>query len=161
MVKSSVTILLLTALVAGCANENGTEGVLGVAAAIITAPIIAPIMFVEARRNDGESFLEERRRNHRPLPLIDAKSGRLAAASLESALERGVIDKGVYWDNHDDVSGYAAGGVTVLATGRTQDGGQCREVLIETAMKGRPTDQRVRTFCRQGERWSEVTGERP
>ena len=161
MVKISLAILLLTAFVAGCANENGTGGVLGVAGAIVTAPIMAPIMFIEARRNDRESFLEERRRNYRPLPPIDAKSGRLSAATLQQALDEGAIDKGVYWDNHDDASGYAAGGVTVIATGRTQDGRQCREVLIETAMKRRPTDQRVRTFCRQGDRWGEVTANRP
>jgi hypothetical protein len=161
MVKTSLAILLLTAFVVGCSNENGTGGVLRVAGAIVTAPIMAPTMFIEARRNDRESFLEERRRHYRPLSPIDAKSGRLAAASLQQALDEGAIDKGAYWDNYDDASGYAAGGVTVLATGRTQDGRQCREVLIETAMKGRPTDQRVRTFCRQGERWGKVTGEHP
>ena len=154
-------IFLLTALVAGCSNEKGVGGVLDVAGAIVTAPIIAPIMFIEARRNDRASFLERAKDNHRPLPHIDAKSGRLAAKTLQQALDQGALDKGVYWENHDDASGYAAGGLTVLATGRTEDGRQCREVLIETAMKNRPTDQRVRTFCREGERWGEVPGGSP
>jgi len=160
-VKISFMIFLLTALVAGCSNEKGVGGVLDVAGAIVTAPIIAPIMFIEARRNDRASFLERAKDNHRPLPPIDAKSGRLAAKTLQQALGQGALDKGVYWENHDDASGYAAGGVTVLATGRNEDGRQCREVLIETAMKNRPTDQRVRTFCREGEKWGEVTGGSP
>ena len=154
-------ILLLIVLITGCANENRGTGVLDVAGAIVTAPIIAPIMFIEARRNDRASFLERAKDNRRPLPPVDAKSGRLAATTLQQALDQGALDKGVYWENHDDASGYAAGGVTVLATGRTEDSRQCREVLIETAMKGRPTDQRVRTFCREGERWSELARERP
>lgn len=155
MIKTRFVILLLTAFLSGCGS--GTGGVPGVVGAIVTAPIIAPIMFVEARRNDRKAFLEERRHNNRPLPPIDAKSKRLAAATLRQALDAGVLDKGLYWDNHDDASGYAAGGVTVIATGRTDDRRQCREVLIETAFKGRPTDQRVRTFCRQGEQWGELT----
>ena len=52
--------------------------------------------------------------------------------------------------------GYAAGGASVLATGQTKHGRACREVLIETAMAGRPTDQRVRTYCRDGAGWSMV-----
>ena len=45
-----------------------------------------------------------------------------------------------------DASGYAAGGATVLATGRTDDDRVCHEVLIETAMESRATDQRVATY---------------
>ena len=77
----------------------------------------------------------------------------MARATLEKALELGRIDEGLYWQNDEDASGYAAGGVTVLATGPTDDGQVCREVLIETAMEGRPTDQRVRMYCRDGARW--------
>ncbi len=154
-------ILLLTALVAGCANKNGAGGALGVAGAIVTAPIMAPIMFIEARRNDRASFLERAKDNRRPLPPIDAKSGRLAARTLQQSLDQGALDKGVYWENQDDASGYAGGGVTVLATGRTEDGRECREVLIETGMKDRPTDQRVRTFCREGDRWQAVDARNP
>lgn len=55
-----------------------------------------------------------------------------------------------------DASGYAAGGVTVLATGRAHDDRLCREALIETVMERRPTDQRVRTYCRGNGGWSTV-----
>ena len=51
---------------------------------------------------------------------------------------------------------YAAGGATVLATRRTDDDRVCHEVLIETAMESRPTDQRVRTYCRGNTGWSAV-----
>ena len=78
----------------------------------------------------------------------------MARATLEKALELGRIDEGLYWQNDEDASGFAAGGVTVLATGPTDDGRVCREVLIETTMERRPTDQRVRTYCRDGARWS-------
>ena len=84
----------------------------------------------------------------------------MARATLEQALERVTIHEGLYWQNDEDASGYAAGGVTVLATGRTDDGRPCREVLIETAMEGRPTDQRVRTYCRDGARWCMVESTR-
>ncbi len=160
-VKTSLMILLLAAFVAGCANKNGAGGALDVAAAIVTAPIVAPIMFIEARRNDRASFLERAKDNRRPLPPIDARSARLAATTLRQALDRGVLDKGIYWENQDDANGYVGGGVTVLATGRTEDGRPCREVLIETAMEDRPTDQRVRTFCREAERWAEAASGLP
>ena len=77
----------------------------------------------------------------------------MARATLEQALERGTVDQGVYWQNNGDESGYAAVGVTVLATGETDDERPCREVLIETAMERRPTDQRIRTFCHDGASW--------
>ena len=64
--------------------------------------------------------------------------------------KRGTIDRGLYWQDDDDASGYAAGGVTVLATRRTDDGRMCREVFIETAMERRPTCRRVRTGCHDG-----------
>ena len=47
-------------------------------------------------------------------------------------------------------------GVTVLAMGRTKDGQMCGEVLIETAMERRPTDPRVRNYCRHGVGWTVV-----
>ena len=74
--------------------------------------------------------------------------------------KRGTIDRGLYWQDDDDASGYAAGGVTVLATRRTDDGRMCREVLIETAMERRPTDQRVRKYCRDGAGWTAVAAAR-
>ena len=148
-----IALLALTAsLMAGCAPD----GPLGAVGAIVTAPITAPVMFVSARMNDREDHLERARRNDRPLPPVDAKSRVMARATLEQALERGTIDEGIYWQNDEDASGYAAGGVTVLATGWTDDGRSCREVLIETAMKRRPTDQRVRTYCRTGTGWDIV-----
>ena len=85
-------------------------------------------MFIEARRNDRASFLKRAKDNRRSLPPIDAKSARPAATTLQQALDQGALDKGAYWENHDDASGYAAGDVTVLATGRTENGRQCREV---------------------------------
>ena len=49
-----------------------------------------------------------------------------------------------------------SGWVTVLATGRTEDGRLCREVLIETAMERHPTEQCVRTWCRDCSGWQKV-----
>ena len=73
---------------------------------------------------------------------------------------RGAIDEGLYWQNDEDASGYAAGGITVLADREMDEGRPCREVLIETAMERRPTDQRVRTYCRDGAKWRIATGAR-
>ena len=143
-------LLIAASFIGGCAPD----GPLGTVGAIVTAPVTAPVMFVSARLNDREDHLERARRNHRPLPPIDAESSAMARATVEQALERGTIDEGLYWQNDEDASGYAAGGVTLLATGQADDGRPCREVLIETAMEGRPTDQRVRTYCRTGSRWS-------
>ena len=151
--RRTALFVVAASLVQGCAPE----GPLGVVGAIVTAPITAPIMFFSARMNDREDFLERARQNQRPLPPIDARSRDQAQATLEQALERGSIDQGIYWQNNQDASGYAAGGVTVLTTGRTDDGRICREVLIETAIERRPTDQRVRTYCRDGTGWSAVT----
>ena len=134
-------LALAASLIGGCAPD----GPLGTVGAIVTAPITAPVMFASARLNDREDHLERARRNHRPLPPIDAESGEMARTTLEQALERGRIEEGLYWQNDRDASGHAGGGVTVLATGRADDGRPCREVLIETAMARRPTDQRVRT----------------
>lgn len=78
----------------------------------------------------------------------------MARATLDQALDGGTIDQGIYWQNDEDTRGYAAGGVTVLATGRTDNDRTCREVLIETGMEQRPTDQRVRTYCRDGAGWT-------
>lgn len=120
MVKTGLMILLLAALVAGCANKNdGAGGALDVVGAIVTAPVITPIMFIEARHNDRASFLKRAKDNRRPLPPINAKSARLSAKTLQQALDQGALDEGVYWENHDDASGHAASGVTVLANGRT------------------------------------------
>ena len=157
MKKTGLVILLRTALLAGCTNEKGAGGVLDVAGAIVTAPI----MFIEAQRNDRASFLKRGKDNHWPLPPIDAKLRRLAATTLDQALNQRALDKTVYWGTHADASGYAAGGGTVLATGRTQEGRPCREVLIETAIKERLTDQRGRTFCRERGRRGEVASEHP
>ena len=146
-------LLIAASFIGGCAPD----GPLGTVGAIVTAPITAPVMFVSARMNDREDHLERARRNHRPLPPIDAESSAMAQATLEQALKQGRIDAGLYWQNDEDASGYAAGGVTVLATGRADDGRPCREVLIETAIARRPTDQRVRTYCRDGAGWTVAT----
>lgn len=142
-----------------CRGER-PNGPLGTVGAIVTAPITAPVMVVSARMNDREDHLERARRNDRPLPPIDAHSRQMVRATLERTLERGRIEEGLYWQNDDDASEYAADGVTVLATGRTDDGRECREVLIETAMEPRPADQRVRTYCRDGARWGMVESTR-
>ena len=158
--KKNVMLVLLTILAAGCGREGASGGPLGVVGAIVTAPVTIPVMTIAARVNDREAFLESARRNQRPLPPIDVQSRRQAAETLALALSKDVIDKGVYWQNDKDASGYAAvGGVTVLATGRTDDGRTCREVLIETGMAQQPTDQRVRTFCRDGSGWRNVPAE--
>ena len=148
-------LFVLAAFVAqGCALEDP----LGTVAAIVTAPITAPIMFVSARMHGREDFLERARRNHRPLPPIDAVSSVLARATLEQALERGAIDHGFFWQNDEDASGSAGGAVTVLETGRKEDGRVCRKALIETAMEHRQTDQRMRTYCRDDTGWAAVEG---
>ena len=152
----TVLLVFATSLIAGCAPD----GPLGTVGAIVTAPITAPVMFVSARMNDWEDHLERARRNDRPMPPIDANSRAMAREALENALELGRIDEGLYWQNDEDASGYAAGGVTVLAMRRAKDGRACREVLIETAMERRPTDQRVRTYCRNGARWAMVESTR-
>ena len=151
-----VLLLLAAGFVSGCAPD----GPLGTVGAIVTAPITAPVMFLSARMNDREDHLERARRNDRPLPPVDAKSRAMARATLEQALERGTIDQGLHWQNDEDASGHAAGGVTLLATGWTGDDRACREVLIETAMERRPTDQRVRTYCREGAGWRIATSAR-
>ena len=150
--RRTALLVLAASLVQGCAPD----GPLGMVGAIVTAPITAPIMFFSARMNDREDFLERARQNQRPMPPIDTRSRSQSRSTLEQALERGTIGEGIYWQNNQDASGYAAGGVTVLATGRTDDGRICREVLIETAIERRPTDQRVRTYCRDGTEWSAV-----
>ena len=151
-IKRVALLMLAASVVAGCAPQ----GPLGTVGAILTAPITAPVMFVSARMNGRDAFLESARRNDRPLPAVDARSKTKAGETLEQALERGMVDQGLYWQNNADASGYAAGGVTVLATGRTDDDRVCHEVLIETAMESRPTDQRVRTYCRGNRGWSAV-----
>ena len=152
-----ITLLMLAAsLIFGCAPD----GPLGTVGAIVTAPITAPVMFFSARMNNREDFLERARRNDRPLPPIDANSRAKAQVTMEQALNGGTIDQGIYWQNDQNANGYAAGGVTVLATGRTDYGRPCREVLIETAMERRSTDQRVRTYCRNGAAWSVTTRSR-
>ena len=143
-------LVLGTSLAAGCAPD----GPLGAVGVIVTAPITAPIMFVSARMNAREDHLERARKNDRPVPAINTRSRAMARATLERALEQGTIDEGLYWQNNKDASGYTAGGVTVLALGTTEEGKQCREVLIETAVERRPTDQRVRTYCRDGAGWA-------
>ena len=153
--KRIVLLALVASLTLGCAPD----GPLGRVGAIVTAPITAPIMFFSARMNDPGGFPGK---GQAELPPIDASSWAQAQATLEQALDRGRIDQGISWPNNGDASGYAAGGVTVLATGQTNDGRPCREVLIETAMERRPTDQRVRTYCRNGDGWRSVAtiGER-
>ena len=147
--ERTAIVVLTASLIAGCAPD----GPLGTVGAIVTAPVTAPVMFVSARMNDRRDHLERARRNERPPPPIDAQSREMAQATLEQALRRGTIDEGLYWQNNEDASGHAAGGVTVLASGETDDGRPCREVLIETAMERRPTDLRVRTYCRNGAGW--------
>ena len=69
--KKTAMFVLATALVAGCGGKSGPGGPLGVAGAILTAPITAPIMFFEARRNDDRVLherVEAARRNHSPPP---------------------------------------------------------------------------------------------
>lgn len=156
--KRNGWLVLAASLASGCQTEGTTDMV----GAIITAPITAPIMFISARMNDRETFLERARQNNRPLPPIDARSKGYAQATLEQALEQGAIDEGLYWRNDEDASGRAGGGVTLLGSAHTDDGRTCRDVLIETVTEGRPTDQRVRTYCRSEGDWTPVardTGE--
>ena len=157
--KKTAMFALATALVAGCGGKSGPGSPLGVAGAILTAPITAPIMFFEARRNDDRVLrdrIEAARRNHSPPPRIDARSRERAAAALQTALARGALNEAVYWQNRLDASGHVVGAATVLAKGRTSDDQPCREVLIETTVEGLPTDWRTRTLCRTGGQWRDV-----
>ena len=161
--KKIAMFMLATALVAGCGGKNGTGGPLGVAGAILTAPITAPIMFLGARRNDDRVLhdrVEAARRNHSPPPRIDARSRERAEGTLQTALARGAVNKAIYWQNRHDASGHVVGAATVLAKGRTGDGQPCREVLVETTVEGLPTDWRTRTLCRTGARWTEIADAR-
>ena len=153
-VRNSVTSIAMLVLAASLIGGCAPDGPLGTVGAIVTAPATAPVMFLSARMNNREDHLDGARRNDRPLCPIDAQSKEMARATLEQALERGTTDEVLHWQNDEDASRYAAGGVTVLATGRADDGRRCREVLIEIAIARRPTDQWVRTYCRDGARWS-------
>ena len=142
--RRTALFVVAASLVQGCAPE----GPLGVVGAIVTAPITAPIMFFSARMNDREDFLERARQNQRPLPPIDARSRDQAQATLEQALERGSIDQGIYWQNNQDASGYAAGGVAAhqltlvrIADLRDDDGLNLRKI-----------EARVRQWSLPGER---------
>ena len=150
MTKYAV-LMLATILTAACAGQGPLETV----GTIVTAPIMAPTMFFAARVNGREAFLERARQNHRPLPPINAQSKEKARVTLEQALDRGVVDGGIYWQNDNDEGGYAAGGVTVLPLEGSGNQEICREVLIETVVADRPTDQRVRLYCWAGSGWIE------
>ncbi|MCY4429280.1 MAG: hypothetical protein OXC11_02655 [Rhodospirillales bacterium] len=150
----AAALALASILVVAC-SPDGPLGTLG---AVATAPITAPVMFFSARLHDRDDFLDRARRNDRPLGPMSPRSQAMAQATLERALRQGRVNQGVYWQNEHDRSGYVAGGVTVLASGHTNDGALCREVLIETVITRRPTDQRVRTFCRSGTRWRVLAG---
>ena len=161
--KKTAMLAFTMALATGCGERSGPGGPLGVAGAILTAPITAPIMFFEARRNDGRVLrdrIEAARRNQSPPPRMDPRSRERAAAALEAALARGAVNEAVYWQNRHDASGHVVGAATVLAKGRTSRGKPCREVLIETTVEGLPTDWRTRTLCRTGGRWREVAAAR-
>ncbi len=145
---AKATIILVTGLLSACGGGGG--GPFDTVAAIVTAPVTMPIMIFEARRNDREAFLERARGNVRPLPPLDPESRKMADAALLLALDQGEIDKGHYGENNQDRNGRRAGGVTVLSTEHVATNSICREVLIETVIEGRPTDQRVRTWCRHG-----------
>ena len=101
-IKRVALLMLAASVVAGCAPQ----GSLGTVGAILTAPITAPVMFVSARMNGRDAFLESARRNDRPLPAVDARSKTKAGETLEQALERGMVDQGLYWQNNADASGY-------------------------------------------------------
>ena len=161
--KKISMLALMASLAAGCGQGRGAGSPLGVATAIITAPIMAPIMFFEARRNDDwvlSERVESARRNRSPPPLIDARSAERAAAAIGLALDRGALNESAYWQNEHDANGHVIGGVTVLAGGQADDGRYCFEALVETTVESLPTDWRVRSFCREDDRWQEVVAVR-
>ena len=145
-------LIVVAILTTSCAGQRPLETF----GAVVTAPITAPTMFFAARINDREAFLERARQNHRPLPPMDKQSKEKASVTLEQALDRGLVDEGIYWQNDNGQRGYVtAGGVTVLRLQNSGDREICREVLIETVIVDRPTDQRVRLYCRSGDEWLE------
>ena len=145
--------LALLVLTAGLAQGCGHDNPLATAGAIVTAPITAPILLFEARRNDRDAFLEQARRNDAPLPPMDTRSRRRAQAALEEALERAAVGEHRQWRNDRDANGRAGGEVTVLADVRADDGRPCREVLIATMTPRGMLDQRVRTWCLDATGW--------
>ena len=147
--KALAPLALAATIIHGCGTAEPLETV----AAIVTAPIIAPIMIFEARRNDRESFLEKARRNDRVLPPLDETSQAIAQAALKPVLENGTVGRTVGWENRAERSGATGGGVTVLATWTSDDTKQCRELLIERHIGRKATGQRVRTYCRENEGW--------
>ena len=48
----------------------------------------------------------------------------------------------------------------MLAGGQADDGRYCFEALVETTVESLPTDWRVRSFCREDDRWQEVVAVR-
>ena len=147
--KSLAPLALAATIIQGC----GATGPLETAAAIVTAPIIAPIMIFEARRNDEGAWLEKARRNDRVWPPLDETSRAIAQAALKQALEDGTIGRTVGWQNTDEHTRPTGGTLTVLATWNSPDAKECHELLIERHLTRKTTDQRVRTYCRENEGW--------
>ena len=152
--KALGPLVVAVTIIEGCGAAQPLETV----TAIVTAPLTAPIMIFEARRNDQEAWLERSRRNDRVWPPLDEASRAIAQAALEQVLEDGTIGQTVGWHNTHEHSGPTGGTLTVLATWRSPDAKQCRELLVERHLTRKTTDQRVRTYCRENGGWRARAG---
>ena len=118
--KTTAMFVLATALVAGCGGKSGPGSPLGVAGAILTAPITAPIMFFERDATTaGVRVTEARRIGAEPLasaPNRRAFSGTGRGGTSDRA-RGGAVNETVHWQNRHDASGHVVGGATVLAKG--------------------------------------------
>ena len=147
--KSLGPLALAAMIIEGC----GSARPLDTAAAIVTAPIIAPIMIFEARRNDPQAALERLRRNDGPLPVLDETSQHRARTALRQVLEEGTLERRIGWENANDRNGPTGEELMVVATRTAHDGAACHDVLIERLGPHGTSHQRVRTYCQAKEEW--------
>ena len=151
--KRLISLLALPMLVAGCAKEGPNASPLDILGPLVNAPIAAPFSALGVRPNDGETTLPELHDNPRALEGLDLPSQVLAQRNLAYALEQGRLHVSVYWENPANQGAGAAGAATVMQESTHEDGRRCREMLIETELKGEQSDKRLLTYCRSEAGW--------
>lgn len=153
-VRNPAAVLVLTALVAGCATKNlPTTSPFDLLGPLVNAPIMAAFSAFGISPDDGMTTLPELHRNPRALEGLDLPSQVFAQRNLAYALEQGRLRVGVYWENPANHGGRAAGAAIIIQDMTHEDGRRCRDVLIETEMEGEPTDKRLLTYCPSEAGW--------